>query len=162
MRVAKGGEVLAPGNPDALVQFIDAKDLTEWIVTMLENNESGTYNAVNKPFEITFKSLLETIKSVSGSDASFTWVSDEFLSENDVAPWSDMPLHIPESPEQPDDLRTANIDKALEKGLKIRPISETITDILNWRSKLAHEMKAGISIERERALLQKWHEQNTK
>jgi 2'-hydroxyisoflavone reductase len=157
MRAAKGGEVLAPNNADAPVQFIDAKDLAEWIVKIIETGETGIYNAVNKPFELTFGKMLNEIKKTSGSDAEFTWVSEEFMDENDVAPWSDMPLHLPESLEF---MRTANVDKALSKGLKIRSLCETVRETLNWRNRIDEPMKAGISIEREKELLGKWHEQN--
>lgn len=159
MRVANGGEVFAPGNPDAPVQFIDAKDLAEWIVHLIETGETGIYNAVNKPFEITFGKLLEEIKNVSGSDAEFTWVSEEFMDENNVAPWSDMPLHLPESLEF---MRTANVDKAFSKGLQIRPLHKTVREILDWRKTVDEPIKAGISVEREKELLRKWHEQNSK
>ncbi|MGI8670189.1 MAG: NAD-dependent epimerase/dehydratase family protein [Aridibacter sp.] len=155
MRAAKGGEVLAPNNADAFVQLIDAKDLAEWIVKIVETGKTGIYNAVNKPFELTFGKMLEEIKKTSGSDAEFVWVSEEFMDENNVAPWSDMPLHLPESLVF---MRTANVDKALEKGLKIRPLSETIRETLDWRKTIDEEMKAGISSEREKELLQKWHE----
>lgn len=157
MRIVSGGEVLAPANPDAPVQFIDAKDLMEWLVKMIEWNETGIYNAINKPFALTFGQMLEEIKKTSGSDAEFTWVSEEFMDENDVAPWSDMPLHLPESLEF---MRTANVDKALSKGLKIRSLCETVRETLNWRNRIDEPMKAGISIEREKELLEKWHEQN--
>ncbi len=158
MRVAKGGEVFAPSNPDAFVQFIDAQDLAEWLVKLIENDEKGIYNAVNKPFELTFEKMLEKIKTVSRSNAALTWVSNEFMQENEVMPWSDMPLHLPDSLEF---IRTANVNRALAKGLKIRPLSETIQDTLDWRKTVDEEMKAGISVEREKKLLEKWHEQNS-
>ncbi len=158
MRVAKGGEVFAPSKPDNFVQFIDAKDMMEWLVTLIEMDETGIYNAVNKPAELTFGKMLEEIKVVSGSDATFTWVSEEFMLENEVAPWSDMPVHVPESLEF---TSTANVDNALEKGLKIRPLGETIKDTLDWRGTLDEDMKAGITAERETELLKKWHEQNS-
>lgn len=158
MRVAKGGEVLSPANPNANVQFIDAKNLMEWLVHLLENDETGVYNAVNKPFDLTFGAMLEEIKKVSESDSTFTWVSDEFMKENRVTPWSDMPVHVPESLEF---IRTANIDNALEKGLKIRPLNETISDTLKWRRTIDEDLKAGITRERESELLKKWHEQNS-
>ena len=158
MRVAKGGEVFAPSKPDTHVQFIDAKDLMVWLVALIENDETGIYNAVNKPFELTFGTMLEEIKTVSGSDATFTWVSDEFMEANKVAPWSDMPLHVPDSLEF---IRTANVDSALDKGLTIRPLSDTIRDTLNWRKTRDEDMRAGITEERETVLLKKWHEQNS-
>jgi 2'-hydroxyisoflavone reductase len=156
MRVANGGELLAPNDPKAFVQFIDAQDLMKWLVDLIENDERGIYHVVNKPFQLTFENLLKEIKIVSGSDARLTWVSEEFMEQNNVAPWSDMPLHLPESMQY---LETANIDKALAKGLKIRPLSGTISDTLNWRKTVDEPMKAGISAEREKELLEKWHSQ---
>ncbi len=158
MRVAKGGEVLAPGKPDSPVQFIDAKDLSEWIVKMIESGETGTYNAVNKPFALTFETMLNEIKTASASDARFTWVSEEFLKENDVSAGSDMPLYAPESYGH---LETANVDKAISKGLLIRPLKETILDTLNWRRTVGEEMRAGLTHKREKALIKKWHEQSS-
>ncbi|NNE98158.1 MAG: NAD-dependent dehydratase [Pyrinomonadaceae bacterium] len=157
MRVAKGSEVLAPGKPESPAQFIDAKDLAEWIIHLIESDETGTFNAVNRPFELTFEEMLSEIRDVSASDASFTWVSEQFMDENKVAPWSDMPLHVPQELEF---LHSANVDAALAKGLKIRDLKETIADTLKWRVTIPEEMKAGISIEREKELLTKWHEQN--
>lgn len=156
MRVARGGEVFAPGNPESFVQFIDAKDLAEWIVYLTETYATGIYNAVNKPFELSFENMLEEIKTVTGSDANFTWASEEFMEQNKVAPWSDMPLHVPVSLES---TRTANIDAALEKGLKIRPLQETIRETLDWRKTVGDKMKAGISSEREQDLLKKMAQQ---
>jgi 2'-hydroxyisoflavone reductase len=160
MRVAQGGEVLAPGTPENPSELIDARDLSEWIIKMIEENESGIFNVTSKQFEITFAKMLEAMKNASGSDAEFVWADESFLTENNVAPWSDMPFYLPESDEKFRHFLTMNVDKALSKGLKFRPLEETVTDVLNWRKTHNEEMKAGISIEREKELLKKWHEQN--
>ena len=159
MRVARGGDVLAPGNPEKSVQFIDAKDLAEWTIEMIESGETGFYNATGKPFETTFGKLLEEIKAVSESDAKFVWVGESFLEKEKVAPWSDLPLYLPESLEEMRGFLTANVDKALAKNLKFRPLQEMIKDTLNWRKPQNEELKAGISEEKEKELLAKWHEQ---
>ncbi len=80
------------------------------------------------------------------------------MTENNVAPWSDMPFYLPESDENLRNFLTMNVDKALAKGLKIRPLQETILDILNWRKKQDFEMKTGISTKRETVILDKWRE----
>ncbi len=156
MRVAKGGKVLAPGNPRGFVQMIDAQDLAEWIVKMAEEDENGTFNATGKPFELTFERMLEETKSVSQSDAEFVWAAEEFLKQENVVVWSEMPLYIHKSDADLKGFLSANIDKALEKGLKFRSLRETIRDVLNWRKTKPDEPKAGISAEREKALLKKW------
>jgi len=155
MRTARGGTVLAPGNPPRFVQFIDARDLAAWIVRMAEKNENGVFNATGKPFELTFETLLEEIKSVTGSDARFVWVTEDFLKSENVQPWSEMPLYLYESDAGARGFLAANVDRALEKGLTLRPLSETIRATFNWRKTVTDELKAGISGEREAELLQK-------
>lgn len=157
MRVAQGGEVLAPGKPNRFVQIIDAHDLAAWIVKMAEAGETGIFNATGKPFDLTFGEFLETIKTVTKSDAEFTWVTEEFLEKENVAPWNEMPLYLHESDADSQGLLSANIDKALAKGLQFSDLSETISKTLNWRKTVTGELKAGISAEREAELLAKWH-----
>ncbi|HEX8250533.1 MAG TPA: NAD-dependent epimerase/dehydratase family protein [Pyrinomonadaceae bacterium] len=160
MRVARGGEVLAPGAPDRFVQLIDARDLSEWIIKMVERNETGIYNVTGKPFELTMRAMLEEIKNASGvGDARFTWTSEEFLKRENVEPWSEMPLYLFESVEESKGFLAVNVDKALRAGLEFRPLRETVQDTLNWRKTKTGELKAGIDSEKEKELLRKWHEQ---
>jgi 2'-hydroxyisoflavone reductase len=159
MRVAKGGEVFAPGTPQRFVQVIDARDLSEWIIKMVEQNETGIYNAAGKPFELTMQAMLEEIKNVSGSDADFTWASEEFMNRERVEGWSEMPLYLSESNAEFKGFLAANVDKALRSGLEFRPLRETIYDTLSWRKTKSDPMKAGIDSQRERELLCKWREQ---
>jgi 2'-hydroxyisoflavone reductase len=159
MRVAKGGEVLAPASPNRFIQFIDGQDLAEWIVKSIENKVFGTFNATGKPLELTFGKFLEEIKATTESDAEFTWVSEEFLTAENVAPWSEMPLYLPESDEEWKGFLSANVDKAIARGLTFQPLHQIISKTLNWRRLINSELKAGISVEREKELLQKWHKQ---
>ncbi len=160
MRVAKGGEILAPGAPKRFVQFIDARDLAEWIVKMIENRASGIYNAAGKPFETTMEKMLEEIKSVSRSDARFVWADEDFLKREQIAEWSEMPLYLAESVKEARGFLSANIDKALAHGLKFRALSDTVQDTIAWRQTQSGEMKAGIAPERERELLGKLRGEN--
>ncbi len=158
MRVAGGGEILAPGTSKSFVQLVDARDLSEWIIEMIEENVSGTFNATSESLDLTFGKMLEGIKTATGSDAEFVWANENFLNENDVAPWSEMPFYLPESDEESRNFLTMNVDKALTKGLKLRPLNDTITEILNWRKTQDFEMKAGISDEREKQLLENYRQ----
>lgn len=159
MRTADGGEVLAPGTPNRFVQLIDVRDLSEWIIKMVEGKQSGVYNVTGKPFELTMEKMLEEIKQVSGSDACFTWVDEDFLKRESVGYWVEMPLYMGESIKEVQGFLSANIDKALGQGLSFRSFSDTIRDTLDWRRTKSDEMKAGITVEREKELLRKWHEQ---
>ena len=161
MRVARGGEVLCPGRAERPVQLIDARDLAEWLLLMVEQDAAGVYNANRSPNTLTMQNVLEECKSVSESDAVLTWVSEPFLFAEKVAAWSEMPLWLPEQ-EAPQlaGFMFINCDKALAAGLRIRPLSETVRDTLTWAgSELSGApLKAGIDPVREAALLSRWHE----
>lgn len=157
MRVAEGGEILAPGKPENFVQLIDARDLSNWIISMIERGENGIFNVTGKPFKTNFGQMLEAIKAATNSDAEFVWADEKFLEENNVEPWSEMPFYLPESFAEARGFLAMNVDKALANNLKFRPLEETIRDVLNWREKQDFEMKAGISSEREKELLEKLH-----
>ena len=160
-RGVKAGEVLAPGRPDRYVQFIDVRDLAEWTVRMIERKETGVYNANGLPNTVTMKRVLEGCKLVSDSDASLTWVSDDFLMREKVVPWSEMPLWMPE--EGAPHLKGfmfINCDKAVGSGLSFRDLNDTIKDTLTWRETSGpnEELQAGIAPDKELSLLRKWHE----
>ena len=162
VRVARGGEVLAPGRPERFVQFIDVRDLTEWIVRMIEQGGTGIYNANGSANALTMGDVLDECKSVTASDAAFTWVSEEFLLAEKVASWTEMPLWLPE--EAAPDLRGfmyINSDKAVRSGLTYRSLSDTIRDTRNWweANKQNDELKAGINPDKEQMLLSRWHTQ---
>ncbi len=161
MRVASGGEVLAPGRPARPVQLIDARDLAKWIVSMTECSAAGIYNANRPPNTLTMRHVLDQCKSVSNSDAVFTWASEEFLREEKVAAWSEMPLWLPEEEApQLQGFMFVNCDKAFTAGLRIRPLRDTVSNTLTWvRDELGEaSLKAGMDSEREQNLLRKWHE----
>jgi len=160
VRVARGGEVLAPGRPSKFVQFIDARDLAEWMVSMVELRKTGIYNANCAPSTFTMKDVLDECKTTSGSDASFTWADEEFLFNEKVLGWSDMPLWLPESAPQFNGFMFINCDKAFAAGLTSPPLSETVSDTLEWyrTQNVDDQLKAGISSDRESELLNKWHE----
>lgn len=152
-RVARGGEVLAPGEPHRPVQFIDAHDLARWLMDMVEARRTGVFNANGPPDAVTMNALLETCRTESGSDARFTWVDDAFLLGEGVKPWSDLPLWLPAGTRR--GLMATDVSKAMDAGLRHRPLRETVRDVLQ---DLDHPLRAGLAAEREAALLQKWRE----
>jgi 2'-hydroxyisoflavone reductase len=160
VRVARGGEVLAPGPPDRFIQFIDVRDLAEWTISMIERKATGAYNTHGIPNTLTMQHLLDECKSLAGSDAQFTWTSEDFLLQEKVASWSELPLWLPE--EAAPHLKGfmfISPDKAIAAGLTVRPLSETIRDTLTWyQTNRADELKAGLDRDKERALLYKWHD----
>ena len=161
VRVAGGGEVLAPGQPGTAVQFIDVRDLADWIVGMSENHKCGAYNATGPAKPLSMASLLEACREVSGSAATFTWASADFLSEQKAAPWSELPLWIPETDPDSAGFSTVDCTKALGDGLRFRPLKDTIQATLSWAQNRAEDWnwRAGLSPAREAELLQAWHAQ---
>jgi 2'-hydroxyisoflavone reductase len=158
-RVARGGEVLAPGRPRRYVQLIDAQDLAEWIVKMIERKGTGIFNATGLPGKLTMERMLAECRAVSGSDAALTWVSDDFLKQEEVRAWSEVPLWLPEDDPAIQGFMFVNCDRAVSSGLVFRPLRETIQDTLTWRAKNCpnEELKAGLSADKEQTLLRKWH-----
>ena len=155
VRVARGGDVLAPDRPEARTQIIDARDLSDFIIELAQQNVSGVFNATGPDHELTLGALLDTCKLVSASDAKFKWASVEFLNQNNVAPWSDMPAWIPDNGEDAGFARV-DISKAINAGLKFLSLEETVRDTLEWASERPedHEWKAGLKAEREKELLE--------
>lgn len=155
-RVARGGEVLAPGDPDRFIQFIDVRDLAEWTVRMIESRETGAYNANRPPETLTMKNLLDECKTVTQSDALFTWANEEFLLEHGVAAWSEMPLWLPE--EAAPHLKGfmfVNCDKAVAARLIYRSLNDTIGATLAWYQSDRKQLTAGIDSDKERSVLLK-------
>jgi 2'-hydroxyisoflavone reductase len=154
VRIARSGEVLAPEKPGVPVQIIDVRDLSEFIIKLIEANASGIYNATGPDYELTLGAMLETCRKVSGSDANFQWASVEFLKQNNVAEWSDMPVWVPDN-EENQGFSRVDISKAIKAGLTFRPLAETIKDTMDWaKTRPAdHEWRAGLKSEREQELL---------
>ena len=159
VRVARGGEVLAPRAPSLPVQLIDARDLAAWVAGALERELSGAFNLVGDPRTLAIADVLETARAHSGSDARFTYVSDEFLEARSVGAWVELPLWLPESPELRG-LLTIDNRKARAAGLTLRPLRETIADTLaEYRTRPVERASlAGLTPEREEALLVAWHD----
>ena len=156
VRIDRAGEVLAPGSPDDPVQFIDARDLAEWTIRMAENRETGIYNATGPAKPLGISGMLDGIKAALKSNATFTWVAEDFLTQQKMEPWSDMPVWTGKD----SGLALAKIDRALNKGLTFRPLAETARDTLTWFQSLPQDrqahLKAGLSAARETEVLAAW------
>ncbi len=156
VRIERGGEVLAPGIPTDPVQFIDARDLAEWTIRMVENRETGIYNATGPAKPLAIGEMLDQIKGAFNSDAKFTWVPADFLEKEKVEAWSDMPVWTGEE----SGMARTNINRALGKGLTFRPLAETARDTLAWFKSQPQDrqskLRAGLTPEREAEVLTAW------
>jgi 2'-hydroxyisoflavone reductase len=159
VRVARGGEVLAPGKPEDSVQYIDGRDLAEWTIRMAENEETGIYNATGPAKSTGIGGMLNGIKTALKSNARFTWVDEKFLTDQKVQAWSDLPVWAGAE----DGITRTNISRALSKGLTFRSLDETTRDTLAWFKSLPQDRqshpKAGLSPQREEEVLTAWKRQ---
>jgi len=157
-RVALGGRVAAPGRPSRTVQFIDVRDLAQWMVRLASGAARGTFNATGPSSPIAMKDLLEGCREAAGNDARVEWIDEDFLAAAGVSPWKDMPVWVPESDPHAAGFMDVPIERARATGLRFRPLAETLADTLAFsRSRPAtHGWKAGLDEVRERSLLERW------
>jgi 2'-hydroxyisoflavone reductase len=151
VRAAKGGEMLLAGDPPGhYMSLIDARDLADFTVLATEQQMTGAFNATSPGIRL--GEIAETSKAVSGSDVQFTWVSDDFLIAQNVGQWSELPLWIPSD-------INPNVNKVLQAGMKIRPIADTIRDLLAWDAARPADTQRRFTFtpEREREVLATWH-----
>jgi len=158
VRVERGGEVLAPGTPADPIQIIDARDLAEWTIRMVEQRTTGSFNAVGPKSKLAMGRMLDDIRKATNSAARFTWVDDKFLTSSKII--DDIPIWT--SPHGPEiGYSTMNINKAVSHGLTFRPLSDTTRATLDWFRKQPTsrqlKMRAGIKAEREAEVLAAWH-----
>ncbi|HYC76090.1 MAG TPA: NAD-dependent epimerase/dehydratase family protein [Planctomycetota bacterium] len=159
LRVAAGGEVLAPIGPEQTIQWIDVKDLAAFMVKALEEGIYGVYNAVGPA--VPFGTLLPACRKAAKSDAEFTYVSLDFLQAEKVRPWQDIPCWVPPA-EGKSKCPVSSGAKAAAKGMTFRPVEDTVADQLAFeRARPADDrFKGGLSRERETELLAKWKQRS--
>jgi len=122
--------VRAPGRPERPVQFIDARDLAAWCLQLAQERIAGVFNAVGP--NLTMTRLLDDCRAVADSDAHFTWMADATLLAEGVAPWTGLPLWLPEADPDFGGMMLADNRRAVAAGLRCRSVRETISDTLDW------------------------------
>lgn len=163
VRVHRGGEALAPGDPELPIRFIDARDLARWTVYCLEQGSHGVYNAIGPAGGLTMAEFLYGCKVVLGADCRFTWVDNDFLAEQKVNSWmgeDSLPIWIPAAKPYV----ASTWDKARAAGLAHRPTGDTIRDTLAWalaERGTERAWRSGITPEREAELLAAWHQRGS-
>jgi 2'-hydroxyisoflavone reductase len=159
VRLAKGGDVLAPGDGKDPAQLIDARDLAEWTIRMAEARTFGVFNATGPAHELTMGAMLAGVATAVGSSAKFVWVPERFLEANNVSAWSDLPVWVPGHGDTAGFARR-DIRKAIAAGLTFRPLATTAADTLTWFKTQPDarqaKLRAGLAPDREAELLAKW------
>jgi 2'-hydroxyisoflavone reductase len=128
-RIAKGGRILAPGDPKDPLQFIDVRDLAQWLVMAATTETSGVFNVTGRPIE--FAAFLDHC-SMSGVGAEITWVGSEHLLKAGLDPWMGVPLWI--GAEGWEAANAVDVARAIASGIQYRPIAQTIEGALEFPS----------------------------
>lgn len=161
VRLANLGErwgplVLAPGDGTDPVQFIDARDLAEWIIRLAETRAGGTFNATGPARPILMKDFLGGVAAGVRARPDLKWVPTSFLQDHRVQAWSDQPVWIPGQGETAG-FHRRSIARALKAGLTFRPLPLTAGETLAWFGTLPAErqarLRSGLTPARETALL---------
>jgi 2'-hydroxyisoflavone reductase len=156
VRVARGGEVLAPGTANDTVQFIDARDMADFMRACVERKIKGRYNLCNPPGSVTMGQLLETSKRVSKSNATFTWASQSFIEQQKLVEKGEIPIWAPPVGKEAGATLVSSA-RAVAQGLRFRDLDVTIRDTLAWHNQRPADekakLRAGLTAEREAELL---------
>jgi len=148
-RIARGGEVLVPGPPERTVQFVDARDLGSWLIDLAERKTGGSFNAINEG--VSWQALVETCRDVAGADAHFTYVDGDYLAEQGVGEWMELPLWL-QDPEAAG-MHVTDVSRAIGAGLVFRPLTDTVRGTLDEAETTD---AAGMAPEREVEILGSW------
>ncbi|MFV2099101.1 reductase [Micromonospora sp. LOL_014] len=130
-RVARGGDVPAPGPPDLPLQYVDARDLAAWLLDTAAAGVGGPVNVVSPRGHTTMGELLTHCVDVTGSSARLRWVDPAAVAAAGVAPWTELPIWLPPG-ELHDALHHGDVSRALATGLRCRPAAETVADTWAW------------------------------
>ena len=160
-RLLRGGEMLAPGDPDAAVQCIDVRDAAAWLLHQAEQGQTGVFNLNGPEAPTTMGELLAAGARAVHSTAQPVWVDEDFLLAQDVQPWTELPLWLPRAEAG---LHRIDIERALATGLQCSPLAQTFADMAAWAGAAPPPATdgpprppVGLSAEREAALLAAWH-----
>lgn len=163
-RVARGGEMLVPGTPRDPIQFIDVRDLSEFMRVCVEQRIVGRYNTCSPPGFATMGDLLETSKRLSKSNATFAWADQKFLEDNELLESGEIPIWSPPAGEHAG-AALVSPARAVAKGLRFRNLETTVRDTLAWHAQRPAEQKqklrAGLAEQREAELLEQLKSRKT-
>ena len=134
-RIARGGDVLAPGPRDLKLQYIDTRDLAIWMLDAAAAGVGGAFNVVSESGHTTMGDLLDTCVRVTGSDARLRWTDPSVILDAGVEPWTELPIWLPPTSEY-QFLHAGDVSRAMAAGLRCRPVTETVTDTWAWLQSL--------------------------
>jgi len=162
VRIDGGGEVLAPGDGTDWAQIVDVRDMGRFMVHLVEQEASGTFNATGPEAPLTMAGMLYGIRAITSTPVTFTWVAADFLREHRVGAWMEMPVWVYPEP-QTRGFSAYDCSKAMAAGLTFRPLADTARDTLEWLKAKPEEertLRTGLAPEKEKTILAAWHARN--
>jgi len=164
VRIERGGEILAPGDPlNDRVQIIDVRDLCDWVVRLCESHTSGTFMGIGPENGRSIAEMLYGIAAVVTTPLSWTWADREFLVARRVRPYAEMPVWQPPTPGY-EGFARFDLSREVAAGLTFRSLADTAVATLEYHHSRTPErqaaLRAGLKPEREAEVLREWHEQN--
>ncbi|MET9757494.1 SDR family oxidoreductase [Streptomyces sp. NPDC006372] len=135
-RTARGGPVLAPGPRELPLQYVDVRDLADWILLAAERELSGPYNLASPQGHTTMGALVDACARVTGGAAELRWTAPKVILEAGVEPWTQLPVWVPPGSDLHDALHSADVSRAVGAGLSCRPVEETVADTWRWLQEL--------------------------
>jgi 2'-hydroxyisoflavone reductase len=160
-RIAAGGDVLAPGPADARLQWIDARDLAVWILRCAVAGTSGAFTAISAPGFVGFGEVLQECIDRTSSGANLVWVPPEFVAEQGIEEWTELPLWVPPGADF-DSVYGLDTHRAAGAGLICRPMTETVADTWSWMQAggepraVAGRPWPGLDLQKEQHALAAW------
>jgi len=164
VRIDRGGEILAPGNPEVdRIQVIDVRDLCEWSVRLCEQQTYGTFMGVGPQNGRSIAEMLYGIAAVTTKPLSWTWVPREFLAEHNMRPYAEMPVWRPPVPGY-EGFARFDLTREVATGLTFRSLADTTRATLEFHysrpAERQAQLRAGTTPEREAEVLEAWKAKN--
>lgn len=152
VRMQRGGEVLAPGDPLDPAQIIDVRDLAEFVIHMAERRETGAYNANGPAMPMSICEMLGGVRSLYSVPTKLTWAPGDWLAAQGVT-MGDLPVWYPQAAAL---ANRADVRRAVAKGMTFRPLAVTTRETMAWheaRPGAPRTLRGGLTPAREQELL---------
>ncbi|MGH7446645.1 MAG: NAD-dependent epimerase/dehydratase family protein, partial [Longimicrobiales bacterium] len=164
VRIERGGDILAPGTGADRVQVIDVRDLCEWCVRLVEQRTYGTFMGLGPENGRSMAELLYGIAAVTSQPLTWTWVPYEFLQQQRVRPYAEMPVWRPPTPGY-EGFARFDLTREVAAGLTYRTLADTAAATLAYHHARPADrrarLRAGLAPDREADVLRAWKSAQT-
>jgi 2'-hydroxyisoflavone reductase len=157
LRFERGGKIVVPSRREQPTQIIDVRDLSEWIIRLLESGTTGAFTGAGPEKQMTMGEFLDTCRRTINTSSEPVWIDEAFLKEQEVSPWGDLPMWL-DAESNSDGMDQMDISKGLANGLTFRSLEQTLRDTLTWaKTRPAdYQPRGGLTVEKEQEVLRLW------